>query len=945
MSFDDSDYWDGKIDEVRLFNRALTPSEVEGLYHFAPGPVGYWKLDENIGLTANDSSGNGRSGTISDSTALWKNGKYGSAIKFDGYTNSDYINIPDNDAFSPVTTGAFTVETWVNLQSFPDDSFFVNKRAGSNYEWYLGITDTKAVLAHITNPDGSTSYMSTVYGFPTIQTNTWYHLAFTFDNSLPLLKLYLNGILVASDNTTSGAYSNGTAPLRIGCEGAGVNCPDSHIDDVKIYNYARTPEQILLDMGNDAPNGASLLHYKFNEGSGTMVYNSITNSLNGTIANATWTNSGKFDKALQFNGTTSYVNLGNVPALDFEYNQPFSFDFWIKPDNFSNYRSFISKRNGSYRGYWFGYHLGNNRIGLQLISTLGSNDRGAYWNTPPTGTWTHISLTNDGVNVAGIKLFYNGILQTPTSTWDTLTATINNSSNVDIGVDSFTQSTDYFLGTMDDVKIYNFALTPDQVKNNFNQSSSVVVGAPDSASAGTAPIGYWNFDENSGHCAYDTSGNGHTLNIDTNNNSNLGLWTWIAAKAGSGINLNQAHYDITFATDGECTGSSNYTTGTYDVTTGNLSGEFWLKKNSEAYDMAYFNKKSNWASNAPGYVLHNWSTGNDGNMCLYISDSADQYEVCTINNVFALNTWYHVAFVVDKSDVAKTGIYINGQWANNSTGGTLASVGSLTNTEYFNAVRSPNGNPFNAQIDTMQLFDYARTPAQIAYDYNKGAPLAHYKFNECTGAVAHDSTGNNLSGTIIPNSGRTTGTCSSGTSTEMWNGGTTGKLNGSLAFDGAGDYISVTDPGANSVLDIQSSGSLSVWVKLLSDTASTKTIIAKGIFNYYLDVSSEELIEGSFNLTNSLTSNSAISINQWHHLAFVFDDSTDTQKIYIDGILNNTQTGVTETPTVNNDALHIGEYTDSEYFSGQLDDVQIFNYPLSESQIKSVMNDGSVNFQ
>lgn len=91
------------------------------------------------------------------------------------------------------------------------------------------------------------------------------------------------------------------------------------------------------------------------------------------------------------------------------------------------------------------------------------------------------------------------------------------------------------------------------------------------------------------------------------------------------------------------------------------------------------------------------------------------------------------------------------------------------------------------------------------YDYNKGAPLAHWQFDECQGSTAHDASGNNFHGTITPGaSGNTAaGTCGSGTSTEMWNDGTTGKINGSLGFDGTNDYISVAN---DSRLDVSSKG-------------------------------------------------------------------------------------------------------------------------------------------
>jgi len=75
--------WDfnGKIDDLRIYNRALTPSEVEGLYNWAPGPVAEWKMDEGSGTTVFDKSGNANTGTLTNGP-LWTTGQVRSGCKF-----------------------------------------------------------------------------------------------------------------------------------------------------------------------------------------------------------------------------------------------------------------------------------------------------------------------------------------------------------------------------------------------------------------------------------------------------------------------------------------------------------------------------------------------------------------------------------------------------------------------------------------------------------------------------------------------------------------------------------------------------------------------------------------------------------------------------------------------------------------------------------------------
>ena len=122
----------GKLDDVRVYNRALGPMEVTNLYDWAPGPVGYWKLDEGSGTSANDSSGNGLTGTISttNNPPSWSGGKYGKALHFPGTTASGGpidmgANAESTLDFDAVSS--FTYELWLkadgNIGAFDSPIF------------------------------------------------------------------------------------------------------------------------------------------------------------------------------------------------------------------------------------------------------------------------------------------------------------------------------------------------------------------------------------------------------------------------------------------------------------------------------------------------------------------------------------------------------------------------------------------------------------------------------------------------------------------------------------------------------------------------------------------------------------------------------------------------------------------------------------------------------
>src|SRR6266481_1658505 len=68
--------------------------------------------------------------------------------------------------------------------------------------------------------------------------------------------------------------------------------------------------------------------YNFNEGSGPTVTDLSGHNLTGTIVGATWTNQGKYGNALSFNGTSSYVDLGNPAAL--QLTGSMTLEAWVK---------------------------------------------------------------------------------------------------------------------------------------------------------------------------------------------------------------------------------------------------------------------------------------------------------------------------------------------------------------------------------------------------------------------------------------------------------------------------------------------------------------------------------------------------------------------------------------------------------------------------------------
>lgn len=114
--------FDGGIDEVRLYNRALAAEEIEA--HWL-GLVGHWRLDSASGTVAYDSSGHGNDGTISGPT--WASGVSGTALDFHG--GDDYVVINESPSLS--IAADVTVAAWVSKRGPETNNVVVKYEPGS----------------------------------------------------------------------------------------------------------------------------------------------------------------------------------------------------------------------------------------------------------------------------------------------------------------------------------------------------------------------------------------------------------------------------------------------------------------------------------------------------------------------------------------------------------------------------------------------------------------------------------------------------------------------------------------------------------------------------------------------------------------------------------------------------------------------------------------------
>jgi len=951
-------YFNGLIDDVRIYNYARTADEIRLDYNagyaarFGPtsscdedpgacmtkGLVGYWSFDEGSGSTAYDASDNGNNGTIYG--AKWTQGApapsgggtSGTGLSFDGV--DDYVDCGNDDSLNPQS---ITFLAWIKINEWrgaiPYHEPIVKHSDGCNANGYGFTVNHRGSLSknlNLVSYSGGTNPGDFSSG-ETLEVGKWYQVGFIWESLTPSTsrqKLILNGKIIKTRDLDIPVPSSITNNLFLG---RGIDCWEDNkfnglIDEVRIYNRALSEEEIRYHYNHTLPKGAvsptamkedsSLVGYwSFNEGSGQIAYDKSGNGNNGTIHGAVWT-AGKSGSALKFDGTDDYVDCGNDESLNI--TDAVTVEAWIRySSSFSGVRGdVVSKHDYGYKGYGF---------------AKGNDDRihwwpadGSSWNelistiTISPDTWYHIACTNDA-NYR--KIYINGIER---NSGVGVAAIASSSLSLMIGENAEGES--YFDGLIDEVRIYNRALTEKEIQEHYRESKYYLAskfgpGTDCDTDPGSCMdyglVGYWSFDEGSGSTAYDASDNG-------NNGTIYGAkWAQGApALSGGGTSGTGLSFD----------GENDYVDCGSDESFNYLSEitiELWAKNTGiTAYGQNLVYAPSN------VWILHYRGAGfylkaEDGTTSGYL-----HWDTSLSSGV-----WLHLVATWDGGTMR---LYINGekQTTEKSFGGgatgRLAAPGGLYIGKYFNSTQPW----FNGLIDEVRIYNRALSEEEIRYHYNRGAPVAHWKFDEGEGSTAYDSTDNNNDGTIH---GAT------------W---TSGKHGSALKFDGVDDYVEAPDSAS---LDTESL-TITVWFKLNQNpdcdgNNNYRSFMRKGSIagtSNGWDIVLEEDGDVCFDVSGTrwwplgrAKQLLGWPIGEWHFYAFTYDASTGVMKFYKDGKFIDSHTKTPGSIISNTASVAISKGTNavscpsgSGFVPGEYDDVRIYNYARTPEQIKQDYNAG-----
>jgi hypothetical protein len=227
------------------------------------------------------------------------------SLNFNGTSNSVTITSQNNLNM----TDSVTVEAWIYVTQFKttsaDGSIFCKHSWSSGESGYVLRAGGAGILSFNLKGDSlglPATWKEVTSPAGALTLNTWYHVAGTFDGNN--LKLYINGLLVATRPFVGGIIPSGFNPVIGRLSDTGQPSPSRYwngrIDEIRVFHRALSQTEIADSMGvhiDPASQNALVGYWRLNEGSGTLI-NDLSVSVNsGTISGASWTTLVPFNAA------------------------------------------------------------------------------------------------------------------------------------------------------------------------------------------------------------------------------------------------------------------------------------------------------------------------------------------------------------------------------------------------------------------------------------------------------------------------------------------------------------------------------------------------------------------------------------------------------------------------------------------------------------------------
>ena len=264
------------------------------------------------------------------------------------------------------------------------------------------------------------------------------------------LQFYLDGVALGAEDTTAPySVSWATATAANGSHTLTARARDA-------AGNATTSAAVTVTVNNTTTTGL-VAAYGFEEGTGTTAGDGTANGLNGTIGGATWVTAGKYGKALSFNGSGNFVTIADANALDLTTGM--TLEAWVYPTaTATDWATALLKEQSGGLVYALYTADGANRPPAGYVK-VGTDRSVTGTSVLPLNTWTHLATTYDN---STLRLYVNGTQVASRSQSGPITTS---TGALRIGGNGVWG--EYFTGRIDEVRVYNTALSQAQIQDDM----------------------------------------------------------------------------------------------------------------------------------------------------------------------------------------------------------------------------------------------------------------------------------------------------------------------------------------------------------------------------------------------------------------------------------------------------------------------------------------------
>lgn len=469
--------FEGSIDQVRIFTRAISASEANTLYNETNATTSNTNLfSEGAGtalytLDYDASDAGGLYDGVPTDVVFGVEGKINYGARFNG--SSSLMTITDGGIGANGTARvSFSVSLWIKTTASNQSAIISD--FGTNYGFYIqmessasGGAGTLSIANYYT-----AGLVYTTAGTAAINDGNWHNLVLVNNTSDNTQKLYLDGNTTPVISQTLGTGTKTANAIQVGYYAGYVGTYnfDGDLDQIRFLQTALNTSQIQTLYAETAcvytcttdtvnyPSTTNLAYYKLDNSADdeTGVYDGTSTDVNYSF--------GRFNQAAVFNGSSSKISL---PNGSFQ-NTILSVSAWINVSNTSSTRTIIETYgySGSSKGWLFRLISGKLQFdgynGDPASTVLRSNE------SIPLNTWTHVAVVFSA-NTTG-KLYINGSEVTyATQTVGTVGYISNEAVNIGALQGTGVSAQDYFIGSIDQVRIFSSALTASQVTELYNE--------------------------------------------------------------------------------------------------------------------------------------------------------------------------------------------------------------------------------------------------------------------------------------------------------------------------------------------------------------------------------------------------------------------------------------------------------------------------------------------